>query len=302
MYITKANFRRIFRELDVPKEFKFEDVILWTLPNGREIKGDWDSSKSHVFSAMFSQQEKNRLMAFKALCKGDTGIINYVYNKVEEPIDSLKYVRAEKKPVYHSDPNCPAMKSDYERVGIPEQIIEQGKEKVLEYRKWWNENSELRESNFPAFVARLNIKFPVDPPIRDFDVTTIPNSGAQEIIENRSVADINDEITAIWNEFVTWLKEKHGRIANCMEYGYLSWMGNSATPINKPLHRVTEEELKEQLRIIDMYKNRLYRQLQELYIRQYIPDLDFDDSLLKSLGFEPCFICAMNDGEHDHEE
>lgn len=301
MYITKANFKRIFRELEVPKEFKFKDVVLWTMPNGMEIKGDWDSSKSHVFSAMFSQQEKNKLMAFKAFCKGDTGVINYIYNKVACPTDSLKYIQAEKKPVYHSDPNCLAMKSDYERVVIPNQIIEQGKELVTEYRKFWKDNQDLRERDNSAFVATINAKFHLNPPIRDFDITTIPNSGTQEIYDNRSVSEINDEITKTWNEFVIWLKEKHERIATCMEYGYLSWLGNSKEPIGKRICRGTEEELRAQLVIIDSFKQVLYKQLQELYIRQFIPDLDFDDSLLQSLGFEPCYICVMNEGDKDHD-
>lgn len=302
MYITKANFKRIFREFDVPKEFKFEDVVLWVLPNGKEIKGDWDSSKNNVFSAMFSQQEKNRLMAFKAFCKGDNGVIDFIYNKLSSPVDSMKYIRAEKKPVYHSDPNCPALKADYEKILIPEQIREQGRESVLSFRNYWNEHSDLREKNAPAFVNRVNIKFNLNPPIRDFDIDVIPNSGTHEINDNRSVSEINEEIAAIWNEFVVWLKAKPGRIANCVEFGYLSWLGDSNEPIGKRIYRGTEEELKAQLSIINSYKHRIYKQLQELYIRQFIPDLNIDDNLLHSLGFEPCYICAMNNGEQNHEE
>lgn len=298
MYITKANFKRIFRLLEVPQEFKFEDVVLWTLPNGKVAKGDRKSSKEHVFSAMFSQKEKDSLLALKAFCKGDKGFINHVYKKVDNPKDSLRYIQAEKKPVYHSDSNCPAMKSDYERVLIPEQIISQGKDCVNEYRKYWNNNLGLREEDNAAFVAIINARFNLYPPIRDFDVKTIPNSGSHEINDNRSVSQINDEITDIWNEFVRWLKEKQGRIANCMDFGYMSWLGNSDEPINKTIYRGTEKELKEQLVIIHSYKQKIYKQLQELYIRQFIPDLDVEVSLLQSLGFEPCFFCVSNEENH----
>lgn len=43
MYITKANFKRIIREIDVPQDYKFEDLILWKAPDGKEYKGDWKS-------------------------------------------------------------------------------------------------------------------------------------------------------------------------------------------------------------------------------------------------------------------
>ena len=47
MYITKANFKRIIREIDVPQDYKFEDLILWKAPDGKEYKGDWKSKGIH---------------------------------------------------------------------------------------------------------------------------------------------------------------------------------------------------------------------------------------------------------------
>ena len=277
MYITKANFKRIIREIDVPQDYKFEDLILWKAPDGKEYKGDWKSNKSNVFTAIFSQWEKNHLLAFKAFCKGDTSLLKYIYNRIEKPTDSLRYIRAEKSPVYHSDINCPAMKSDYERIAIPEQIIKQGRDAVLDFRRYWNEQSDLREKDMSAFVARVNLIFSPNPPIldRDFESTTIPNSGTQNIKDNRSVMEINV----------------------CLEFGYLSGMGNSDKTIDRKLpNGLTEEELKRILVVIETYKKQISNQLQELYMRQYIPDLNLDDSLLKSLGFEPCYICAMHEG------
>ncbi|MDD6186349.1 MAG: hypothetical protein PUB29_12120 [Bacteroidales bacterium] len=300
MYITKANFKRIIREIDVPQDYKFEDLILWKAPDGKEYKGDWKSNKSNVFTAIFSQWEKNHLLAFKAFCKGDTSLLKYIYNRIEKPTDSLRYIRAEKSPVYHSDINCPAMKSDYERIAIPEQIIEQGRDAVLDFRRYWNEQSDLREKDMSAFVARVNLRFSLNPPILDcdFESTTIPNSGIQNIKDNRSVMEINDEITRIWMEFVNWIKEDRKKRLNiCLEFGYLSGMGNSDKTIDRKLpNGLTEEELKRVLVVIETYKKQIYNQLQELYMRQYIPDLNVDDSLLKSLGFEPCYICAMHEG------
>ena len=305
MYITKANFKRIIREIDIPQDYKFEDLVLWKTPTGKEVKGDWNSRNSHVFPAIFSQKEKNYLLAFKAICKGDTGLLTHVYNHIGKPTDSLKYIRAEKSPVYHTDINCPAMKSDYERIDIPEPIQNQGKESVLAFRKYWNDHSDLRERDMSAFVNRVNLKFNPDRPIvdRDFESTTIPNSGIQVIEDNRSVTEINDEITRIWIEIVDWIKEDwHRRIRICFDFGYLSWMGSGDTSIDKELPKgFTEEELKKALIRIDDCKKQLYNQLQELYMRKYIPDLNVDDTLLKSLGFEPCYICAMNERGNNYD-
>lgn len=303
MYITRAKFKQIVRELEVPMDFKFEDIVLWVLPNGTEVKGDKESSKTSLFAAMFSQRERNQLLLFKALCKGETGYITHIYHKIGKPVDSLKYIQAERRPVFHSDPNCPAMKSDYEMISIPEQIIKQGKDKVYEYRKYWYKHSDLRESDMVSFLTLLNHDFSSEVPIceHDFEVTTLPNSGAQAIEENRSVSEINDDIVRQWEELVTWLKEKRVRLANLLYYGDLSWLGTSDTPIGRRIRIGTETELKEQLAHIHPYKQQIKRLLQELYIRTYIPELDFDDSLLVSLGFEPCYICTTNELEHHHE-
>lgn len=244
------------------------------------------------------------MLAFKAICKGDREILK-VYKKVDKPVDSLKYIRPERTPAYHADPNCPALRSDYEKVAIPEQIIEQGKDVVLAWRRYWNENSELRDRDFGAFIAHVNLKFKLDPPVRVFEKTIVTNSGIHEVSEekNRSVSDINKRIEEIYNELVSWVREdKHRRLSICMNYGYLSWTCNQEKHIDKPLPSwiESEEKLKEQLRIIDRYKQRICSELQELYMRQYISnDLDFDASLLQSLGFEPCFVCTFNNGGNE---
>ena len=296
MYITKANFKQIVFEFETPNTIKFEDLVIWTLPNGAKVMGDLESSKKHAFSAMFSQKERNQLLLFKALCKGETYIIDHLYKKIEKPIDSMKYVQAEKQPVYHSDPNCPAMMSDYERVSIPEQVIAQGKDKIMIFRNFWVMHSELREKDMPTFIKELNKVINPQPPIKisDIEKTIFPNSGSKKIKDNRSVSEINDEINRIWTEFVIWLKEDRKRLNICINCGYLSWKGNSSEPLEPKLidrFRCSEKELKEYLMLIDSYKLKIKEQLLELYMRTYIPDLNFDDKLLESLGFIPCRIC-----------
>ena len=305
MYITKANFKKIIYHLDIPEGFKFDDMIIWTTPKGVDIKYEYNPNDPNLISKMFSYREKASLLAFKALCKGDECIIEYIYNKIEKPIDSLLYVQPEKSPAYHTDPNCPAMKSDYERIIIPLQIREQGKDKVLEFRKYWNDNNVLRELDNEAFCNRINLRFQLNPPIRGWETEIRSNSGIQIVEDNRSVSEINDDIVEIYKELTTYLKAKKGRIALCEYYGYLSWKGDTEEDVvtnYKLPYGCTQEDLKQFLSTLHAYKMKMSEQLQELYMRKYIPDLNVDDSLLKSLGFEPCYICAMHNGEHNHEE
>lgn len=300
MYITKANFKQMMYELEIPHNFKFEDIVLWTFPNGKKIMGDCKSASIHVFSSMFSQKERNQLLLFKALCKGETYVMKHLYKKIEKPIDSMKYVQAEKQPVYHSDPHCSAMMSDYERVSIPEQVITQGKDRIISFRKFWIRNTELREKDMSAFLEKLNKEIAPQTPIRisDIDRITIPNSGCERIKENRSVSEINEDIYRIWTELANWLKEDKKRLNICVNCGYLSWKGKRPEPVESKIldrFRCSEAELKEQLAHIDSYKQQIREQLQELYMRTYISDLNFEDKLLDSLGFIPCHVCTIKE-------
>ena len=72
-YITNANFRRITRELNVPKDknFKFDDIIIWESPNGKTI----DKNNPSIFGWW----EVNDLLAFKEFCKDAKMAVNHFY-------------------------------------------------------------------------------------------------------------------------------------------------------------------------------------------------------------------------------
>ena len=60
---STLNFRRITRELNVPKDksFEFDDIIIWEAPNGKTI----DKNNPSIFGWW----EVNDLLAFKEFCK-----------------------------------------------------------------------------------------------------------------------------------------------------------------------------------------------------------------------------------------
>ena len=71
-YITNANFRRITRELNVPKDknFEFDDIIIWEAPNGKNI----DKNNPSIFGWW----EVNDLLAFCAIPRTRKEITEYL--------------------------------------------------------------------------------------------------------------------------------------------------------------------------------------------------------------------------------
>jgi hypothetical protein len=282
-YITNANFRRITKEFEVPKDkdFKFDDIVIWESPKGTVV------DKDHPY--IFGWWEVNRLLAFKEFCKNTNLAVKHFYRKIEKPQDSFKYIDAEKSPAYHCDINCEAMHSSLRRIEIPQSIREQGKEKVMEFRTWWKDNESLCDSKPDAFVAKLNLVFHTD--LRNYDVEDRGNSGVHELDDNRSIEEIDCNIRDLFNGLYAWAKEDRNRREIFRNFKSMSFLGNSENSINADLGDYSEEEVKEVLKHVHSIKEEITEDLQKLYQRRYIPDLDFQTSLLESLGFVPCYIC-----------
>lgn len=294
-YITNANFRRITREFDVPngKDFTFDDIVIWQSPKGTVV------DKDHPY--IFGWWEVNKLLAFKEFCKDAYLAVKHFYRKIEKPQDSFRYIDAERSPAYHCNINCAAMHSSLRRIEIPESIRKQGKEKVMEFRTWWKEHESLRESKPDAFVAELNLIFHTD--LRNYEVEDRGNSGVYELDDNRSIEEIDNNIRDLFNGVFAWAKEDRKRWKIFLKFKHLSFLGNSDNSINIDLGDYSEGEVKEVLKHVHPIKEEIMEDLKKLYQRRYIPDLDFQTSLLESLGFVPCFTCVGTvSGEMINEE
>lgn len=282
-YITNANFRRISRELDIPKdkEFTFDDIVIWESPKGRII----DKNNPYIFGWW----EANKLLTFKVLCKNADLAVKHFYRKIDKPQDSYKYIDSEKSPAYHCDINCEALHSSFHRIEIPEVIREQGKEKVIEFRSWWKDHDSLLESNPNAFLAELNLVFHTD--LRDYEIEAKSNSGVHNLQDNRSVEEINNDIQSLFNELYSWAREDRDRKSIFIRFKQKSFLWQDDYSIYTDLGKYSEEEVKEVLKFVHSKKEAITEELKNLYQRRYIPDLDFQSSLLESLGFVPCYTC-----------
>ena len=127
--------------------------------------------------------------------------------------------------------------------------------------------------------------------IRSFDVETKGNSGVSEI-ENISIKRINDEIDYKMKRLVSWAEENEKRRDIFTQFAYLSYLGNSPEKhiMNNPTC-FTEKEIKDVLRYVHPKKMEIIRDLRNLYIKTFNPDLSFDCNLLTKLGFTSCGMC-----------
>lgn len=284
-YITNYNFRRITKGFEIPKnkDYKFDDTVIWISPDG--IVYDQDNP-----SRLFARWDVNDLLLFKAFCKDTALAAGNFYRKLPKPQDSYQYIQPEKAPSYHNDPNCLALHSEFESIAIPEEIREQGKEKVIAFRKWWNEHEDLRLENPKAFVARINLAFHIN--IREFEVETKSNSGIREI-DNITIAQINEAINKKFKDLFSWAKEEKKREIIFNTFAYLSYLGDKKDKqISNNPTQYSDDEIKEVLRYVHPRKMGIIQDLQNLYLKTYNPDLSFKSTLLEQLGFEPCYQCC----------
>ena len=284
VYITNYNFHRIIRGFEIPKDkdFKFDDTIIWISPDG--IVYDKDNP-----SKLFARWDVENLLLFKAFCKNTELATGQFYRVLPKPQDSLRFIQPEKAPCFHNNPNCSGLQAEFERITIPEEIREQGKDKVIEFRKWWNEHGALRAENPKAFVMRINLVFHID--IKDYEVETISNSGVKEI-ENISIESINETIIEKFKKLFSWVKEDQKRNEIFNQFAYLSYLGDSENPIIHNHTQYTEAEIKEVLKHVHPIKMGIIKDLKDYYIKTYNPELSFDKTLLENLGFEPCYRCC----------
>ena len=282
-YITNYNFNRITKGFEAPqgKDYKFDDPIIWTAPNGKTI----DQSNP---TALFARWEVNDLLVYKSFCKNTEKAI-YKYHRIEKPHDSYRYVQPERSPSYHNNCDCERLHAEFERIRIPDEIFDQGIEKIKEFRKWWKENESLRLTKPDAFVFKLNLAFGTD--IHSFEVETKSNSGFAEF-DNASVEIINDNIYHQLDDLFSWAKEDKKRTDIFIRFAYLSYIGNNP---NKPIMynptQYSEEDIKKVLRYVHSRKMDIIKELKNLYLKTYNPELKFDRKLLDVLGFEPCAMC-----------
>ncbi len=267
-YITLANTRKIISNtgLDNPT-----------------IKGE--IYKIPIY--FFSKYEENELLAIQELLKNPENFFKTFYKK-QKAIDTYKYIYEGKSPAYHDDRDCPRLNSRFLNYEIPVQIREQSQEKVIEFRKWFNEVKHLL--NKPdIFVERLRLRWGIvtNPKSIDYD-----NSGIDEI-ENKSIGDMENEINVLIKEAGRFYYREEKNTTILKKFSKYTYLAYKAQPINNNDTGFSDLELKELLKEYDSkFKKPLKKLLIEYYKLKLNPEIVMDKTILQAIGFIPCGHCV----------
>lgn len=299
VYITKSNANRILRKVDLRKV---------------ECK-DGEIYKHKLY--MFSKYEEHQLLAYKALMEDLGEFIKDYYEPLyfEEEEDTYQWVYEKKSdPVYHLNPSCERLHSDYENYKIPmairylgiedegkrtgkkrltSQEEEMVKSNVRSYRNWFEVNRHyLDEDKLEVFLMHLNIVFQLNPPIRTIEPFKLANSGI-EIIEN-DINELERKIDLLIKESGRYFyaDKKNTAILRC--YGKRAHLGYKDEPLSDNDTGYDDKTVKEFLRDYDQrFKQPLKDLLKAYYRVKYNPELKMDHNLLGRLGFRVCHICKL---------
>ena len=287
VYISNANWQRLLisSERQIPNNFLFEDIEIWSSEENGKI------DLHHPF--IFSNHEARHLLWDKFFCQNinhHENIDVFFYGRIETEHDERHRINPPRPPVYHYNRDCPALNSPYSNFVIPQSIIDDGEANVSEFRRWWRDNDNLRQTNPEAFVERIYNRFRVR--INLYEVEERENSGVHEVTDNMTVEEIDNRIKSLFNDIFTWANDNNMRKSIVSSYAYLSFLGEKDEPFRIDTSGFSEEQIKDVLRELHIKKQEIIHYLRLLYQRRYIPGLQFNISLLDNCGFEPCYVCS----------
>ncbi|MFA4869220.1 MAG: hypothetical protein WC623_13525 [Pedobacter sp.] len=268
-YITKSNASRIIREIDFGKIKNFEGDVY-----GQRIN-------------LFSLKDKNILLAISKLYSNPDEFVNSKYEKIEN-IDTLSYVFEGGQPAYHAKLDCPKLISTFRNYEIPQEIKDKGKEEVLRFRKWFNENKSLLEKP-DTYVMRLQAAFGIKRSAEEFEVG---NSGVQEN-ENLDLEDLTLKIDTLLAE----IQEYYNKASDYKKYVIDNFikstsMAYTSYSFKNNSTKYTDEVLKKFLKQYDKaFKRPLKKLLRNYYRVKFNPNLKFEGAILEQLGFKKCAHC-----------
>ncbi|MHA1692181.1 MAG: hypothetical protein ACTSU7_11185 [Candidatus Heimdallarchaeaceae archaeon] len=267
-YITLANASSII--------FKSEIKNL-------DLQGELYKKKIYFYSKF----EKNALLAIKELLENPEAYFTDVYEAFE-PLDTYTLVYEGRRPAYHNQLDCPSLSSDYENFEIPEEIREEGKTKVIEFRMWFESVRHLLEDRPDAFVARLQARWGIH---TNVNAISRGNSGFLEM-ENITIEDLEcriDERIKSAARFYYKSEMTQAVLRRLSQYTFLAYKDE---PISINHTGYDDETTKMLLKYYDKeFKLPLKKDLIEYYRLTLNPEVEMQGTYLKNLGFKPCGHC-----------
>jgi hypothetical protein len=159
-YITISNSKKIMKSLS---EISLDEIEI-------------DIYKKEIY--FFNRKERAMLKGVREFLR-DPENFKALYYKPIVVNDSLKYVYPESQPAYHKDDCCLGLHSNFVNFEIPEEIRNQGKEAVVQFRSWFVENKHFLESDINVFIEKMQDRFQLTDEITPKSID-YRNSGSEE--------------------------------------------------------------------------------------------------------------------------
>lgn len=234
----------------------------------------------------FSKYEQNSLLAIQELLKNPERYFNKIYVPYEA-VDTLSLIYEGKNPSYHKFADCPRLHSTYENFEIPIEIRDLGKEKVNDFRKWFETVKHLL--NEPEiFVMRLKLRWGIE---TNPNAITISNSGSTEI-ENLNIEELENRIDLTIKNAGKFYYENEKNKTILYRYSKRTYLAYKNDKLENNETDYSDEEIKTLLKHYDIeFKKPLKGMLIEYYRLKHNPNISFEGSILEKLGFKECGHC-----------
>lgn len=230
---------------------------------------------------MLSVPERRWLAAARMIYQSPEFYIENFYKKVEagRRKDS-DWVFLGGAPAYHLNGSCDKLLSDYRNFRIPVEIVHRGEAEKQKFREWFVENERFIDDPV-IFVNKMSANFFLKNPPR-IDEFRADNSGFT-IEENPSLQKIQGQI----NKKIDAMKSKmDGHRKLISEYGMKTYL------LRKGELVIQDASDREILLAWHDSKESLKKDLKTYFKVKFNPDLEFQDTLLQSIGFRPCKSCS----------
>jgi|TARA_R110000850_G_scaffold183369_1_gene308899 hypothetical protein len=177
-------------------------------------------------------------------------------------------------PKYHFDKECKYSKKPYTNFEIPPEIASRGKEEVEKFKKFANENKDLKDKDEREFLKKLESRFMLKNPPKKVEYS---NSGIEEFTR-LSLEEMEEEIDK--------------RIAECKSV-YNSNKNIKDTTFAPKKKIVNSEIYGEDVKKWHSSHKSELNEMIKIYIREREGSgFHFRKGFLDSIGFEPCRACC----------
>lgn len=269
-FITKSNFYRIHREIKLEDNINYFERL--------------DYKKPIYF---LNKKEIIYLNSFKELLKNSKYLISKYYAPIKNT-DSFTYVFEGISPSYHLNTKCINLNSSFENYKIPDQIINQGKEKIIQYRKWFKQNSYLIDTP-DIFEFRIQKKFKIKISINS---VLHANSGIEQI-DNLNLQELENKIDFYLSKAGQYFKNSSNEKKEIIrKFQKITFLAYTDYEIKNNETRFSDKNIKLFLKQYDTHFKKPVKELLKQYYKvKYNPELKFEGELLEQLGFKPCKAC-----------